>query len=207
MARATNADKYHHGDLNNALRRAAADLITERGAAGFSLREVARRAGVSHAAPAHHFGDTRGLLTAVATDAFRVLHATMIAAIEEIDDPVDRLAALGRAYVEVSHSNPGHCAVVFRHDLIDPDDPGYRDWGNRAYGRLRDTVEEVAAAINPDLDVHTATRLCWATMQGLVQLHPNMEAAAEYSDGSPVPELGDQAEAFTRMLVAGLRAC
>ena len=199
-------DTYHHGDLNNALRRAAADLISEKGAAGFSLREVARRAGVSHAAPAHHFGDTRGLLTAVATDAFRVLHATMVEATEGIDDPVDRLAALGRAYVEVSHSNPGHCAVVFRRDLVDGDDPDYAEAGTLAYHRLRRTVEELAEAVNPDLDVDAATQLCWATMQGLVQLHPNMASAAQRAGGDTIA-LGDQAELFSRMLVTGLRGC
>ena len=62
------ADKkpYHHRNLPAVLREVTAELVSERGPAGFSLREVARRAGVSHAAPAHHFGDTRGLLTSLA---------------------------------------------------------------------------------------------------------------------------------------------
>ena len=62
---------YHHGALRPALLAAAEAVIAERGVDGFSLRETARRAGVSPAAPAHHFGDARGLLTALATEAFR----------------------------------------------------------------------------------------------------------------------------------------
>src|SRR5258707_3669661 len=69
-------DRYHHGDLPNALRRAAVEVIEERGLAAFSLREVARRAGVSHNAPAHHFGDVRGLLTSLAVEGFDLLSAT-----------------------------------------------------------------------------------------------------------------------------------
>ncbi|NBO21074.1 MAG: TetR/AcrR family transcriptional regulator, partial [Rhodobacteraceae bacterium] len=64
---------YHHGDLATALIAAAHQELSEQGAAGFSLRRVARRAGVSHAAPAHHFGDAAGLLAALAAQGFRRL--------------------------------------------------------------------------------------------------------------------------------------
>lgn len=198
-------DRYHHGDLANTLRLVAADVIAERGAAGFSLREVARRAGVSHAAPTHHFGDATGLLTAVAVDGFTHLRAAMLAAVDGIDDPVERLGALGRAYVEVAQSNPGHCAVVFRHDLVDAESEAYLVAGTEAYDVLRSTVQEVADAINPGLDVEEATRFCWATMQGLVQLHPNMVEMAEAHDTPPMGEIGDAALRFHHLMVEGLR--
>ncbi|MBL4557132.1 MAG: helix-turn-helix transcriptional regulator [Rhodobacteraceae bacterium] len=73
------AQGYHHGDLRAALIDAAKALIAERGVDGFSLRAAARQAGVSAAAPAHHFGDARGLLTAVATGAFDAFTAALIA--------------------------------------------------------------------------------------------------------------------------------
>jgi AcrR family transcriptional regulator len=73
------AQGYHHGDLRAALIDAAKALIAERGVDGFSLRAAARRAGVSAAAPAHHFGDVRGLLTAVATGAFDACTAALVA--------------------------------------------------------------------------------------------------------------------------------
>ena len=68
---------YHHGDLRHALIEATESLLAEKGPEGFSLREVARRAGVSAAAPAHHFGDASGLLTAVATVGFDGLAAAL----------------------------------------------------------------------------------------------------------------------------------
>ena len=86
---------YHHGDLERALKAAAVDLITEVGPAGFSLREVARRAGVSHAAPAHHFGDSRGLLTALAVDGFRHLATQLAAARSGETDPQRQLEHIG----------------------------------------------------------------------------------------------------------------
>src|SRR5215510_9357488 len=94
----TRSEPYHHGDLSRALVEAAEALITERGVEGFTLRECARRAGVSHAAPAHHFGDAGGLLTEVAMDGFARLAANMqreVAKAERgsIDHPI--AAALG----------------------------------------------------------------------------------------------------------------
>src|SRR5687768_5541186 len=71
---------YHHGDLQAALIAAAEDVLAEKGVSGFSLREAARRAGVSPAAPAHHFKDARGLLTAVAARGFQRLTETLIQA-------------------------------------------------------------------------------------------------------------------------------
>ena len=115
-------------------------MIGERGLAAFSLREVARRAGVSHNAPAHHFGDTRGLLTSLAVEGFDVLYATAREAAEPYDDPVDRLTAIGIAYVELARTHRAHCDVMFRVDLVDPDDPALIAAGERAYGQLEDTV-------------------------------------------------------------------
>ncbi|MEM9522063.1 MAG: TetR/AcrR family transcriptional regulator [Actinomycetota bacterium] len=196
---------YHHGDLNQALRYSAADLIAERGAGGFSLREVARRAGVSHAAPAHHFGDAQGLLTAVAIDAFTHLHATTSRAFSAHDDPIDRLCAVGRAYVEIAVSNPGHAAVVFRHDLVDADDADYQEAGDHAFGVLMASIEAAAEAINPDLDVQLAAATCWSAMQGLIELHGTMYKLEERRDdgsGRQIP-IGDLAEQITRTIVDG----
>lgn len=199
------ADTYHHGDLPNALRGAAADVIAEKGLGHFSLREVARRAGVSHAAPAHHFGDTTGLLTSLAIQGFDHLTAVLTEVTEGIDDPEARLVAVGRGYVETGMRFPAHCQVMFRADVVDCEDPAYQEAGQRAYEQLADAIRAVAAADNPDLDVDDAADLCWSAMQGLLELHPNMVRRRE-AHGLPTPDLEQQVTTFTRLLLDGLRA-
>ena len=107
-------DSYHHGDLKAAILAQAAELVAERGADGISLRELARAAGVSHAAPAHHFTDRRGLFTALAAEGWRKLAAALDGARPEFID-----AAM--AYVRFALDHPGHYAVMFDRSLVDPE--------------------------------------------------------------------------------------
>lgn len=107
--------RYHHGDLRAAILAEAARLVADRGADGVSLRELARAAGVSHAAPAHHFTDRRGLFTALATQGFRLLAEALTGARGHFAD-----AAL--AYVRFALEHPGHYRVMFDKSLLDADD-------------------------------------------------------------------------------------
>ncbi|RDH78802.1 TetR/AcrR family transcriptional regulator [Mycolicibacterium moriokaense] len=107
---------YHHGDLKAAILTEAAALVAERGADGLSLRELARAAGVSHAAPAHHFTDRRGLFTALATEGFGMLAEVLRGARPDFLD-----AAL--AYVRFAIDHPGHYEVMFDKSLYDASDP------------------------------------------------------------------------------------
>ncbi|SRX93495.1 regulatory protein TetR [Nocardia brasiliensis ATCC] [Mycobacterium shimoidei] len=106
---------YHHGDLRAVILAEAARLVAERGADRISLRELAREAGVSHAAPAHHFTDRRGLFTALATQGFELLAAALVEARPRFLD-----AAL--AYVRFAIEHPGHYAVMFDRSLVDASD-------------------------------------------------------------------------------------
>ncbi len=197
------ATPYHHGDLPNALRGVAADLLGERGAAGFSMREVSRRAGVSHTAATHHFGDMAGLLTAVAVEAFQILATETGAAAAAQDDPVASLSAVGRAYVRVAVDHPGHCSVMFRKDLVDTDDEGYTRWALQAYTVLFDAVGRVLEATGSTTDQAIASSLCWAAVQGLVTLQdPMMAMAADH--GGPSATIEDMAAAFTQLMVEGI---
>jgi AcrR family transcriptional regulator len=110
---------YHHGDLRRVLLETAVASLRESGPAALSLREVARRAGVSHAAPAHHFGDKRGLLTAVAAEGFRRLAATLGATYQATGD----VAEVGVAYVRFAVEQRPYFDVMFRPELYDPADP------------------------------------------------------------------------------------
>lgn len=197
------ATGYHHGDLPNVLRAAAVDVISSEGLNGFSLREVARRAGVSHAAPGYHFGDVRGLLTAVAIEGFETLHDELVRAGSGIDDPIERLVAIGRGYVRVATEHRAHLEVMFREDVIAADDLRLAEVGLAAYGVLEATVAAVAERYNPTLRIQDAARLCWSAMQGLVELQGKFAVldglAAEASSS-----LDDHVERFTTLIVNGL---
>ena len=109
---------YHHGDLRRALLDAAVEAITEAGPAAMSLRDLARRAGVSHAGPTHHFRDRPGLLTALATEGYDLLAAALTAARAETGSAVE----LGLAYVRFAGSHRAHFQVMFRPDLYRAED-------------------------------------------------------------------------------------
>lgn len=200
-------DRYHHGDLPRTLLAAAAEVIAESGPAGLSLREVARRAGVSHAAPQHHFGDKAGLLTALAIEGFEHLSAALDDAAEGIDDPAERLVALGRGYVGAALRHPSHCAVMWRSDLLHDDDPRLVFAAMAAFERLHATVLELRDAHNPDLDANGAALCCWSMFQGLVELTDSLSHVAEarrFVEPGIAPGPEELAEAFTRMILAGL---
>lgn len=104
---------YHHGNLREVLLEAAVRLIGEVGPAGFTLREVARRAGVSHNAPYRHFRDKEELLAAVATQGFRELTQAMLDGIKPQSDVCDRLKHAGLAYIDFALRRPEHFTVMF----------------------------------------------------------------------------------------------
>ena len=101
---------YHHGNLRRALLDAALDTISTDGVAALNLRDLARRCGVSHAAPTHHFGDRRGLLTAIATEGYDGLAAATAATWDETGSFLE----VGVAYVRYAVAHPGHFPVMFR---------------------------------------------------------------------------------------------
>jgi AcrR family transcriptional regulator len=197
-------DTYHHGDLPNALRRAAVSVIDERGLGAFSLREVARRAGVSHNAPAHHFHDVRGLLTSVACEGFQALHASTLAAASAHEDPVERLAAIAEAYVELARSHRAHCELMFRVDVVDAADPELVAAGRAAYGVLEDAVRALIADEGLGVDLDHATWLCWSAMQGLVTLEPKIALINRAKGGADV-STRELVARFSQLILNGLR--
>jgi AcrR family transcriptional regulator len=195
---------YHHGDLPATLRAAAVEVIVDKGLGAFSLREVARRADVSHAAPGYHFGDVRGLLTAVAIEGFERLRDETRAAGVGIEDPAERLRSIGQAYVRVGRTYPGHCQVIFRNDVIDSESPALQHVGLEAYAVLEDTVRDLAERSGATYDITDAARLCWSAMQGLVQLQDKFEMLDLMGDRRSV-DIEAQAARFTDLILAGLR--
>ncbi|WP_205327757.1 TetR/AcrR family transcriptional regulator [Glycomyces sp. YM15] len=112
-------DRYHHGDLRRALIDAAVEAIAESGPSALSLRAVAKGAGVSHAAPAHHFGDKAGLLTAVAAEGYDRFADALDRAWEATGDFIE----VGIAYVRFAIDNKAYFETMFRPELLHEDDP------------------------------------------------------------------------------------
>jgi AcrR family transcriptional regulator len=165
------ARSYHHGDLRAALLAAAEALIAERGVDRFSLRETARRAGVSPAAPAHHFGDARGLLTALATDAFQKLGD----ALEAADSGGDRRAAAaaqGLAYVRFALAERAKFDLMWRYSLIDREDADYGAAAGRAFMLLDRAMRGPDAPMpnGPSDPVLAPSIACWSTVHGFARL-------------------------------------
>ncbi|GAA1727178.1 TetR/AcrR family transcriptional regulator [Isoptericola hypogeus] len=157
------ARPYHHGNLRGALLDAARAVIDDDGPAAVSLRDLARRVGVSHAAPTHHFGDKRGLMTALATDGFGVLAGRLA----EVSP--DAMVDLGLAYVEVATTRRADFAVMFRPDLLDGDDPGLRAAQEAAWDALLAGVRALPAEARTGGDLLTA-RAAWSFAHGFAAL-------------------------------------
>lgn len=165
---------YHHGDLRAALIHAAEDLLVENGVEGFSLREVARRAGVSAGAPAHHFNSAAGLLTEIAISGFDMLAADLQQAASALEgSAAERLRAQGIAYVRFALKQPGRFQVMFRHDLQLPDDVRLHAAGKAALAELQETVRLYEAAhgrVVGDADIMRLCLAVWSMVHGFAHL-------------------------------------
>jgi AcrR family transcriptional regulator len=142
------AGHYHHGDLRRALLDAALRVIEEDGLAAVTTRALARRLGVSHAAPAHHFRDREALLVEVATEGFRAFaDALEAAAAAAPPDPSARLCAIARAYVRFAIEHPAYVRVMFGGSLRDERQrpPALERESERAYRALIDTAAAAGA--------------------------------------------------------------
>lgn len=167
---------YHHGNLREALLGAALELVREAGLGAISLREVARRAGVSHAAPAHHFGDKAGLLTALAIQGFGLFgNALREGAARGADDPMQRLSWVGWAYVMFAAKHRAHFEIMFRPELLHRMNAELLAAAGEAYLVLTDAVKACwPNATEQERDLQ-ATRL-WSEVHGLATLwlHGNL---------------------------------
>ena len=163
---------YHHGDLRSTLLDKVERIIREQGVAVVSIREVARRARVSHAAPAHHFGNKSGLLTAFAVQGYERLAETVEAAVASsgATTPPDVLAAMGRAYVTFAVDNPEHFGVMFPGESLDQQDPAYIAASDRCFGPLIDIVRRAEREGYLMDDPMQVAASAWSLVHGLASL-------------------------------------
>jgi len=161
---------YHHGDLREALVTAGRKLLEEKGLRGFTLRECARRASVSHAAPGHHFASLDDLMAELAARGFRELAAAMTTEAERAgDDPTARLVSLGVGYMAFAAANPVLFQLMFSREAnrIEAEQPGE---GASAIRRLQATaVEAVLVQASGEIK-QRMTDFAWATMHGFITL-------------------------------------
>jgi AcrR family transcriptional regulator len=151
---------------------AAEVVLAERGIEGFTLRECARRAGVSHAAPAHHFGDVTGLLTALAVLGFETLTTSMREARERVDDPGERLRAIRRGYVAFARDYPERFRLVFDWHRLNHTDPALHAAGEAAFGELKAAIRLAAGMADGPLDGEHRAELvhAWSLVHGFAHL-------------------------------------
>src|SRR5215467_8602687 len=171
---------YHHGDLRPALLRAAVEAIRHAGPAAMSLREVARRAGVSHAAAAYHFGDKAGLLTAVAAQGYRMLTEEL----QKAQGARRGFLEVGVAYVRFAVSHRAHFEVMYRPELYRPDDAEVGEARAAAAVHLYGTA-------SPDAGRLAAGAAAWSLVHGLATLWLN---------GALPQQLGSDPEEITRLV-------
>ena len=178
------AGGYHHGNLQAALEDAALELLETTSAPKISLREVARRAGVSHNAPYHHFGDRAALLRALGVRGMAALLAAQEEAVAAAEGPVGRVRALGLAYVQYAATNPQAFALVFDPDYCAAGAPS--EQMAPLIARNEDLLaSEVAALVQEPgwegRDPDALSAALWSTVHGMAQLimlgHLPLEAA------------------------------
>jgi AcrR family transcriptional regulator len=193
---------YHHGDLRRALLDAAADEIGAVGVSALSLRELARRTGVSHAAPAHHFGDKTGLFTALAAEGFRLLHERTSPGLER----PDALVRAGIGYLGFAVAFPSHFTVMYQAHLLDLGDPDLIRESSIASEVLREAVRR-ATGVKREPALTTQTTAAWAVVHGLATLwitgnlpYPQDPKLASKVARSIVPALVDIATATEAQL-------
>ena len=193
-----NSDTYHHGALRRALMDGALSVIASQGLSALSLRAVAAAAGVSHAAPYHHFADKAALVRAIGYEGLRLLDERMAAAeVAAGDDAGARLLAIGVAYVEFAAASPAHFAAMSAPDMRTGDE------GGEAHGEPWERLVAAVVAcqrtglLAPGDPLVPAVGL-WALVEGLGRLWDGGALA-------PLPESADGAASLAdRVLTAML---
>jgi len=162
---------YHHGNLREALLEAAIALIAEVGPMAFTLREVARRAGVSHNAPYRHFRDKEDLMNAVATEGYRELTEAMQEAARKHAGALEKLKYAGMAYIDFALRRPEHFAIMFDAPLSGAPHHESNDAAKAAFSTLVNLVKtaQQAGELAPG-DPMEFAYLAWTMVHGVAKL-------------------------------------
>jgi len=165
---------YHHGALRDALLETAERVLERDGLAGLTLRAVAREAGVSHAAPTHHFGDLTGLVSEIAALGFSQFNAVMVAAGAAAASPMEKAMARAKAYVAYAQAHPGMYGLMFRTERLDMKRPSLHEAAEASFAGLagaigasrQEQVSEQALSLAQAADIARA----WSLVHGFTML-------------------------------------
>jgi AcrR family transcriptional regulator len=174
-AGATEDSPYHHGALRDALLKAAETVLERDGLAGLTLRAVAREAGVSHAAPTHHFGDLTGLVSELAAIGFRQFNAAMVAAGAAAGStPMEKALARAKAYVAYAQAHPGMYGLMFRNERLDMKRPSLHEAAEASFAGLAGAIgasrHEQISEQSLSLDQAAAIARAWSLVHGFTML-------------------------------------
>jgi AcrR family transcriptional regulator len=179
---------YHHGNLREALIRAALDLISEKGPAGFTFADAARAAGVSSAAPYRHFRDREALIADVARRGFEQFKAALERAWNEgRPEPFGAFEDLGKAYLAFAREEPAYYSAMFESGISPDADPALRAASDRAFGVLRKAAETLCTLLPREnrppalmMSLHV-----WAMAHGIASLFARPDASRRKTPMSP----------------------
>ena len=179
---------YHHGNLREALIEAALDLIGSKGTGGFTFAEAARHAGVSPAAPYRHYENREALLADVATQGFAAFGEAMgTAQGAPASNGIDRLKAMGRAYLAFARENPAYYSAMFESGLDFSSYPELRKAADTTFAGLRTAVEGMISTMPEDKKppAMMVTLHIWAISHGIASLFGRGDGAAFKQPISP----------------------
>jgi AcrR family transcriptional regulator len=207
---------YHHGHLRSALLDAALEVLTEKGLAGLRLREVARRAGVSEAAPYHHFASKAALVEALVVETLKQLaQALQDAAQATAGTPLDRLVAVGEAYVRFALEHRAGFQILYRpelrqlsHPIPATDDMVHSPIDRAAMAAYQVLLDAIVACQQAGVvvkgDPLPLALTAWATIHGLAQLLLDGVVGEEILPQNVLPDATQLAHIVTAILAQGL---
>ncbi|MFH9420370.1 TetR/AcrR family transcriptional regulator [Streptomyces sp. NPDC017529] len=173
-------------NLRHRLVAAGAELVASEGAQALTLREIARRAGVSHGAPRRYFPTHLSLLSAIAREGFAGLSDRVAEAVADAPGARAALQALARAYVGFARAHPGMFELMFRHDLLKSDQLGLRETSLPLFATLVDLVAHVRP--RPAAEPAVVAGALWANLHGIAQLRAwgSLQLATGTDDAEPL---------------------
>ena len=165
---------YHHGALRDALLTAAETVLERDGLGGLTLRAVAREAGVSHAAPTHHFGDLTGLVSELAAIGYRRFSMAMAAAGAAATVPTEKGLASAKAYVRYARAHPGMYGLMFRNERLDMTRPSLREAAEASFAAFAGAIgayrQQQISTETLTLQQAGALTLAWSLVHGFTTL-------------------------------------